>query len=140
MRKNVFLKLSMILFIATVFTISLFSQDTIPENSIPGDPSSWFDLSRVEWLYGVIVIIGGYLSAFIPGLKNISVGVYRVLTWAVLTGAGALYFGADIWGVAITYFMATGLYEIVLKLIFRSPQPTDRNGRPVNGKIEPLIS
>lgn len=143
MKKNIFLRLAMVFVLAFTFACVAFGQDPTPVATIPTiptDPASWFDTSRVEWVYGIVVVVGGYLSAFIPGLKSINTGVYRVLTWAVITGAGAVYLGSDIWGVAITYFMATGLYQIVLKQIIASPKPKDEYGRPVEGKIQPLIS
>lgn len=106
---------------------------------IPVGPDGWFSDIRINWLYGVLVVVGGYLTAFIPGLKAIGPGVYRVLAWALMTGVGLALWGADIWGLAITYFMATGLYDIVLKLIFKAPVPKDRFNNELNTKIKPLI-
>ena len=142
--KSNFFKSAILLMITMVISVAFFAsacaQDVVPPVNMPTEANAWFNPTWVEYVYGVVIIIGGYLSAFIPGLKNINAGVYRVLTWAVLTGSGAIYLGSDVWGVAITYFMATGLYNVVLKLIIRSPQPKDQYGRTKDGKIEPLIS
>ena len=130
-----------LMIVAVMVAFPIFGQDTIPTVTLPATPADWFSEHTMEVVYGAIVIIGGYLSSFIPGLNKITVGVYRVLTWAVITGAAViLYGGADIWGIAIAYFMSTGLYSIVLRLIFASPKPKDANGNPVSGSIKPLIS
>lgn len=124
--------------------IPVFGQDTlatipIPE-SLPANPADWFTDHTMEVVYGAVVVIGGYLSAFIPGLNKISVTVYRVLAWAIITGAAAVLFkGANIWGIAIAYFVSSGLYQVVLRLIFASPKPKDKNGNPVSKTIQPLI-
>lgn len=129
----------MTIIVMLISPLVMMAQELPPTIDIPTDPAAWFALDRVEWVYGIIVVIGGYLSAFIPGLKNITVGVYRVLTWALITGAGAVMLGSSIWGVAITYFISTGLYDIVLKLILKSPKPKDRYGNEIEGRINPLI-
>lgn len=87
------------------------------------------DISEVfngaEVLYGALVVIGGYLSAFIPGLNTIDKGVYRVLAWAILTGIGFALFGMPILTIAVTYAVSTSLYEVVFRLFKRSPNPTE---------------
>lgn len=108
--------------LACLFTICASAQ-VAPDLTIPTTPAGFFEAARVEWVYGLVVLFGGYLSKWIPGLNAISSGVFRVLTWAIITGAGALYFGADIISVAMTYFMSTSLYEVFLKWIIKSPKP-----------------
>ena len=85
----------------------------------PPPIDQWF--GSLESVYSVIVVIGGYLSAKIPGLNSIGNATYRVLAFAVLVAAGFWYFGADIWGLAISYFFSTSFYEVVLKAIRPSP-------------------
>ena len=57
-----------------------------------------------------------------------------------MTGIGLALWDADVLGLAITYFMATGLYDIVLKLIFKAPVPKDKFNNELNTKVKPLIS
>lgn len=130
-----------LMIVAVMVAFPIFGQDTIPTVTLPATPADWFSEHTMEVVYGVLVVIGGYLSAFIPGLNKITVGVYRVLTWAVITGAAAIFFkGANVWGIAITYFVSTGLYSVLLRLIFASPKPKDANGNPISGSVKPLIS
>jgi hypothetical protein len=92
------------------------------------DATSWGDLLNIETgLYVLLITIGGYLSAFIPGLNKISDGTWRVLTWAILVIAGAAIIGKSVWIPAIAYFFSTSLYEIVLKWIVKSPKPEPHN-------------
>tara|TARA_R110000787_G_scaffold97665_4_gene201308 strand:+ start:6506 stop:6868 length:363 start_codon:yes stop_codon:yes gene_type:complete len=82
--------------------------------------------SNVDPIYGALVILGGYVSAFIPGLKKINSGVYRVLAFALVTGIGFFSFGADVFSLSVTYFFSTSLYEVVLKsLVAKSPKPKE---------------
>lgn len=79
----------------------------------PPPLSEWF--GSIDQVYAVLIVIGGYLSAKIPLLNQISNATYRVLAFAVLTGAGFWYFGADIISLAINYFFSTSMYELILK-------------------------
>lgn len=81
-------------------------------------PQNLFD-SLVEPLYGALVIIFGYISAYIPGLKKLS-PFYRVLTFAAAAGLGFFLFGVSFWKVAATYFLSSGLYAVILKNILPS--------------------
>lgn len=69
-----------------------------------------------EWIYGLLIILSGYLSPYIPGLKSIDKKVYRVLAAAVLLGIG-FYFGAgsNVFNLFITYAVSTSVYELALK-------------------------
>lgn len=89
--------------------------------------TSWADLLGLEAvIYTFIITVGGWLSSFIPGLRSIDSGVYRVLVWAILVIAGSLVIGVgNVWVGAISYFFSTSLYEIVLKWIIKSPKPSE---------------
>lgn len=100
-----------------------------PKDIIDGikGAESWTDLLGYESaIYAFIILIGGWLSSFIPGLNNISSGVYRVLVFAILVVAGGLVLGfGNIWQGAIAYFFSTSMYEIFIKKAVPSPRPSD---------------
>lgn len=84
-------------------------------------------MQGIEWIYGFFIIVSGYLSTFIPGIKNIDKGVYRVLALAVVIGAG-FYFGAgkSLINLVITYTFSTSFYEVLLKLVVKKKElPTE---------------
>ncbi len=89
------------------------------------EAESWQDLVNLQSvIMSTLILLGGWISAFIPGLKEIDSGVYRVLTWAIMVIAGfALIGGAEVWQGAIAYFFTTSLYEVVIKLFLPSPKP-----------------
>lgn len=91
------------------------------------ESTSWTDLITLETaIYTFLITVGGYVSAFIPGLNKIDSGVYRVLVWAILVIAGGAIIGfGNVWMGAISYFFSTSLYEIVLKWLVRSPKPSE---------------
>lgn len=72
----------------------------------------------IEWVYGFLIIITGYLSTYIPFFKTINRGVYRILAVAAVLGAG-FYFGAgvNLINLFITYTVSTSFYEVILKLL-----------------------
>ena len=92
------------------------------------EAESWTDLINLEaMIYTFLITVGGWFSAFIPGLRNIESGVYRVLVWAILVIAGGVTIGfSDVWIGAISYFFSTSLYETVLKWILKSPKPSEK--------------
>lgn len=110
--------------ISTVLFGTLFGQ--APVDTLTGgkavDATTYTDVntfsSGVEWIYGFLVIVTGYLSTYIPFFKNINKGVYRVLAVAVVLGAG-FYFGAgvNLINLFITYTVSTSFYEVILKLL-----------------------
>lgn len=108
----------------------LSAQDSIPN---PGQiitdikkVTSWTDLLGLEAVvYTFIITVGGWLTSFIPGLRSIDSGTYRVLVWAILVIAGSLVIGVgNIWVGAISYFFSTSLYEVVIRWIIPSPKPS----------------
>jgi len=84
-------------------------------------------LGSDEFIYGALVIVGGYLSAYIPGLNKIKPGVYRVLALAVAIGVVFIVFGFDasILSLILTYALSTSAYETVLKRVLPSPKAPD---------------
>jgi len=91
--------------------------------------TSWTDLLGLEAvIYTFIITVGGWLSSWIPGLRSIESGVYRVLVFAILVIAGSLVIGVgNVWVGAISYFFSTSLYEVVLKWFIKSPKPSELN-------------
>ena len=78
----------------------------------------------MDIIYGAVVILGGYLTAWIPGFRTIAQGTYRVLAWAIVTGIAFIMFGgADVWQLALAYASSTSVYEVILRLIFKSKTP-----------------
>lgn len=117
--KNLFLRAFPLLILALLLTsVQLGAQ--VPEFPHIADltPTSIFD-QMIEPVYGALVIVFGYLSAFIPGLKKFS-GFYRVLAFALVAGLGFFLFGGDFWKLCITYLLSSGLYDVFLRKLFPS--------------------
>lgn len=77
-------------------------------------PENIFDVT-FQPLYSALIVLFGYLSAYIPGVKKMN-AFLRVLTFGLLAGLGFYLFGAPIWKVALTYLLTTGLiYDGFLK-------------------------
>lgn len=91
--------------------------------------TDWSELLSLEAaIYTFLITVGGWLSSFIPGLRSIDSGTYRVLVWAIMVITGSLVIGVgDVWVGAISYFFSTSLYEIVIKWIRPSPKPNEVN-------------
>jgi len=120
LRKALF---SLILILAASFSSMLIAQgtlDSLPGTAVGKDTYVSLDnfTSGIEWVYGFLIIVTGYLSTYIPFFKNINQGVYRVLAVAVVIGAG-FYFGAGtgLINLFITYTVSTSFYEVILKLL-----------------------
>lgn len=132
-KDNIAFLLASLLFLAlSLLAINgLQAQDTIANPADIIDDvkkvTSWADLLGLEAvIYTFIITVGGWLSSFIPGLRSIDSGVYRVLVWAILVIAGSLVIGVgNVWVGAISYFFSTSLYDIVLKWIIKSPKPSE---------------
>lgn len=84
----------------------------------------WFAKGIGPLMSGLIILFG-YVGKWFPGLNKIDDATYRVLAFAILLGAGFVYFGTDIWQVAVSYFGATSMYEIIFKKIFGGSPRTD---------------
>lgn len=129
-RKN-FRFILLCLIFATFTVVGLQAQITDPAVIVDGikQSTSWTDIIGYEAvIYSFLITVGGYISAFIPGLRSIDSGTYRVLVWAILVISGGLVLGfGNVWIGAISYFFSTSLYEVVLKWMKRSPRPSEVN-------------
>lgn len=131
-KENIGFLLAMTLFL-TLMLISINgvqAQETIPNpTDIINDVkavTSWTDLLGLEAvIYTFIITVGGWISSFVPGLRSIDSGTYRVLVWAILVIAGSLVIGVgNVWIGAISYFFSTSLYDVILKWIVPTPKPS----------------
>lgn len=91
------------------------------------ESKSWADLLGWESaLYSFLIVIGGWITPYFPGLNNIDSGVYRILVFAILVISGGLLLGlGNVWQGAFAYFFSTSLYEVVIKLFVKSPKPSE---------------
>ena len=130
-----FFKKHFSLFLMSSFFLALAAIQLVAQTADPGQlvndikgVQDWSQLVSLETaIYTAVITIGGYFSAFIPGLKNIDSGVWRVLVWAIMVVAGSLVIGfGNVWMGAIAYFFSTSLYEIVLKWFIPSPKPAQK--------------
>lgn len=86
-------------------------------------PETLFN-STFEPLLGLVIVLSGYLSAFIPGVKKWA-PFYRVAAFALAAGLGFHLFGVSFWKIATTWLLSSGLYAVVLQNIFgKSPKAT----------------
>jgi len=118
--QNIGRKFTLFLALAFVFAGPVLGQDvSFPDiNTIT--PENLFT-STVEPLFGLLVILFGYLSAYIPGINKWA-PFYRVAAFALAVGLGFHLFGASVWKLAFTYFMSSGLYAVILQHILKSPK------------------
>lgn len=120
---------------ACVFGVDVAVAQTAVDSFDPGkgiDSTTYTNLTTftqgIDWIYGFLIIVTGYVSKYIPMLNNINKGVYRVLAVAVVLGAG-FFFGAgvNLITLLVTYTVSTSFYEVILKLLKKEKveeQPT----------------
>jgi hypothetical protein len=74
-------------------------------------------LSKETAITAALILIGGYLSPFVPFIRKIPKGAYRVAAFAVIIVIALVKgFGVGSWaGSAIAYFFSTSIYELVFK-------------------------
>jgi len=114
--------LMLTLALSFVFASQVLGQNVTFPDVADLTPENLFT-STVDPLYGLVIVLSGYLSAFIPGINRWK-PFFRVIAFALATGVGIYLFGgASVWKLAFTYFVSTGLYEVFIKHIFKSPQP-----------------
>lgn len=78
---------------------------------------SWQELfSLSDMLYGALIILGGWITPLIPGIKAIPKKVYQVLALAIILGAVFIKFGSTtLISGPVIYAIVTSVYEIFLK-------------------------
>lgn len=83
------------------------------------DAKSWQELFALsDAIYGALILIGGYITPFIPGLNQIPKKVYQVLTLSIILGAVFIMFGSTTFvSGPVIYAIVTSVYEIFLKPI-----------------------
>lgn len=77
-------------------------------------PENIFEVT-IEPVYSMLVVLFGYLSAFIPGIRRMNTYA-RVLAFGLVAGLAFYLFGASVWKIALTFLITTGLlYDGMLK-------------------------
>ncbi len=110
----------LLLAICFIFASKVLCQDVSFPEIVTLTPENLFT-ATVEPLYGLIVVLSGYLSGFIPGVNKWK-PFYRVAAFALAGALGFHLFGASVWKLAFTYFLSSGLYAIILQNILKSPK------------------
>ena len=104
------MKKLLLLVITAITSMSpLLAQDTLEFPDINTlTPENIFQ-ATVEPVYSMLIVLFGYIAGFIPGIKKLNTYL-RVLAFGLVAGLGFYLFGgADIWKVALTYLITTGL-------------------------------
>jgi len=92
--------------------------------------------SLYDPVYSMLVVLFGYISAFVPGLKKLST-YGRVLAFGLIAGLGFYLFGfADVWKIAISFLISTGLlydgflkpFTALLQNLFKKSQSAPAKG------------
>lgn len=112
-----YLKAMCMTFVFMALAAVVFGQVEPDPNS---NPQGWFQY-QYELIYGAVVLLGGYLTKVIPGVKNLN-GIIRVLSWAIVSFL-AFKFMAPISaiGAAVTYAITTSIYEVFLSWFKKDP-------------------
>lgn len=108
-----------ILFLLFAFSIFSYGQDPVVAD-LPMPIGPGVDVSTlIEWtdvLFAGLVNLLGYLTHYIPGIKNIKSKVYQVAAMALVLGAVFVQVGgAEAINLVLAYFGATSFYELILK-------------------------
>ncbi len=115
---------SKFLFLTLLLTCAVaFAQEPFP---LPDDPKQFPTLvnflSWYEYLYGAVVLIVGYLTAYIPGINKIPSVAWRVFAAALCIAGIFLALGASGIGLAFNFLLSTNLYNLIFQNIFKTPK------------------
>jgi len=110
---GIYFRLTLALIVITATSLSAQDVVEFPDvNTL--SPENIFEVTFAP-MYSALIVLFGYLSTLIPGIKRLSPFV-RVLTFGAIAGLGFHLFGVSIWKVALTYLITTGLiYDGFLK-------------------------
>jgi hypothetical protein len=108
-------------------------EPTLPPFPIePGALNLDLLLKWTDGLYGALVIITGYLSSRIPGIKLIPKTAWRVAAIALVLGMIFITSGTGApLALLFSYLGATSLYDLILSLIKKTPKPDEPAPDPV---------
>lgn len=116
MRKRYLLLLASIFIFATLATGQ--TPEFPPIESLT--PENLFN-AAVDPIYSALVLLFGYISAYVPGVNRFSPFI-RVVAFGLVAGLGVhLFGGASIWKLAFSYFLSSGMYITFFKNILPSP-------------------
>lgn len=105
--------------IVTACMLGQEAVDTIVNTVLPpGLPNPFTDLpGTIETLYGVGLIILGYVSQLIPGVNKIKPWL-RVIALAVISGGAIIAAGfSSFFPILVSYALSSKFYDDVLKKI-----------------------
>ena len=119
----------------SLLAFAVFGQADPELPPFPTDPAALNLSLLLQWtdgLYGALVIITGYLSAKIPGVKLIPKTGWRVAAIALVLAMVFFTAGKGTpLALLFAYLSATSLYDLILSLIKKTPKPEDPAPEPV---------
>ena len=117
-------KLLQLLFV--LFTLVLLSTVSAMAQGFLEDPKEvptlvnflgWF-----EALYGALVIVLGYLTAYIPGINKIPSVAWRLVAVGMIIGGIFLALGANGFGLVLQFLLSGKFYDLVLIHLGKTPK------------------
>lgn len=115
-----------VLVLVLISVVIISAQPESPQEVVDAIKNSetFQDLIGLEnAIMSLLIILGGYLSPFLPWVRNLPNATYRVLAVAIVIVAGFVVFGTSVWSGAITYFFSTSVYEVFLKRVVPTKKP-----------------
>lgn len=133
--KNILFRLSFLTTLLLLFVGGIFAQDsTAIVVPLPIGPDAGLPdfMNLYSYLESAIIILAGYLHNFIPGLNLINSKWLRIILIGAVTAVIFVALGLnDGIGVALAFFNAIGLYEIIFKrLVSSQPVKTEKPLKP----------
>lgn len=122
-------KLFLLAITAITSITPLLAQDVVEFPDINALTPETIFQATVEPVYSALIVLFGYISAYIPGINRLN-SYLRVLAFGLVAGLGLYLFGgSDIWKVALTYLITTGLLydgfiKRIVQLFKKNPVPS----------------
>lgn len=131
--KIMLFRLSSLLVLMLIAAVGVFAQqDTVIQVPPPIGPDAGLQdfMNLYGYLESAVIIVAGYLHNFIPGLNLIKAKWLRIVLIGAVTAVIFFALGLnDGLGVALAFFQAIGLYEILFKRLLAS-SPTKAETAP----------